>query len=153
MIKLTGWRPDTCGCHFIFSWDTDQPEDTRTFTPTQLVTACPDHDGLTLAAAFSAAVEENRFKNHTLAAALDTVPRLRVESTDPVSGQPIYELSPAFTYVWSYSGTPGSRSITVGFRGARISADESDAIRTAAEARVPRGRVAVQSDAELSRWL
>jgi hypothetical protein len=32
MIKHTEWRPHTCGCVIIYSWDTEVPADKRTHT-------------------------------------------------------------------------------------------------------------------------
>lgn len=32
MEKLTTWRPLTCSCEIVYSWDSDVPENNRTHT-------------------------------------------------------------------------------------------------------------------------
>lgn len=42
-IKTTRWRPDTCACVVEYTWDTDDPEDTRSHTQRRIVRRCAAH--------------------------------------------------------------------------------------------------------------
>lgn len=61
--KRTTWFPDTCGCKFVYEWNTEVPEAERTHT-VKTVKACPAHQGHPNGqAVFAAVLAENRRKN------------------------------------------------------------------------------------------
>ena len=63
-IRLTGWRPDTCGCDVVYQWDNDLPPGQRVFTVHSVRRRCAAHSGLSDSALLTALLDQNRRKNH-----------------------------------------------------------------------------------------
>jgi hypothetical protein len=62
-IRTTQWKPDTCGCVAVYSWDDAVPDAQRVHTLVSL-DPCPAHAGLaTNLARFDAVNDENSRKN------------------------------------------------------------------------------------------
>ena len=59
-LKTTRWRPDTCECVIDFTWDSDQPEASRTHTFSGFERQCALHVGHV---DWSSVQEENQRKN------------------------------------------------------------------------------------------
>ena len=61
MIKETVWKPDTCGCSYVYSWDSEAPEGLRVHSFARVEKACPAHTSDEVG--YLAGLVENRRKN------------------------------------------------------------------------------------------
>lgn len=75
-IKETRWRPDTCGCIFVYAWDDEAPnteETPREHTFVRAEKICLDHSTLpTELSAYNAGLADNQNKNKTINHIKDT---------------------------------------------------------------------------------
>ena len=69
-IKTQRWGPDTCGCIFEETWDTDVAPVNRVHTFVNRVKDDPAHAALTGLEAYNTVRDENRRKNITFKIAL-----------------------------------------------------------------------------------
>lgn len=78
MVKVTRWRPDTCGCIIDYSWDADDAARGREIVVTWHATqkTCPDHDGLTGPEHYAVVHAENRAKNLAVGILYERLPEL-----------------------------------------------------------------------------
>lgn len=60
-LKETHWAPDTCGCTYVYSWDTDLAVEDRVHTWVRTEISCPEHPSTE--AGYLASLVENRRKN------------------------------------------------------------------------------------------
>ena len=75
MIKITKWRPDTCGCEIDYQWDDAQNEDVRVHTIFEMIKVCPAHSGETdKVVHYAKVLDENQRKNIVLKEILEKVP-------------------------------------------------------------------------------
>ncbi len=73
MIRLTTWRPDTCDCEVVYSWDDALPAEERIHTAHAVNKACEAHVG-GVEDIHASVLEENQRKNKTLAAIASSFP-------------------------------------------------------------------------------
>ena len=116
------WGPDTCGCEFDFTFDTDGPADALPGLGATLKT-CPDHGALSGVALFDAAVADNQRKNGVWGLAEAANPALKPED-----------------FEWSF-GPPPARVLTVTLT--KLSVAERGTLLANATARYGAGAVVV----------
>lgn len=81
-IKITTWRPDTCGCTVEYSWDDAVPLNLRVHTFSALPVKCSIHEPLADSDVFGEINKENPLKNKALSEILETVPSHAKQITD-----------------------------------------------------------------------
>ena len=109
-IVTNRWRPDTCGCIFEYTWDTNDPAESRVHTLSKVVNKCAIHSALSDAQMqYDTILEENRRKNNILTKFYELV----VENYDVITypdGSQSVELKAGKALNWSFDA---SRVLTV----------------------------------------
>lgn len=124
MIKTTRWENDTCGCVVDFTWDTDDPLETRTFTISDVVRACPAHDKINNKTThWNTILTENRSKNRVYGKIEELLPGV----IEMVDGKPTGNLLGGRSFTWTFDATRNLIVTLVNFSEA-----EKTTIRTAA---------------------
>lgn len=87
-INVTTWRPDTCGCEALYSWDTEVPAEARVHQLAD-IRPCPAHERLhaTHEARFAAMQHENQAKNLAFTYAVAEIPEMSFVTTNPETGE------------------------------------------------------------------
>lgn len=140
-LKITRWSPDTCECVLEYEWDTDDPQETRTHTPVNVVKACPAHSAQeTVAQKFNKVNDENTRKNKVLKHALDNIDEIREEILD--GGQPTgtYTLKNGTEFNWSFDN---DRVLHVSITG--LTAQRISQLQTLADNYLGVGKVVVEN--------
>ena len=75
MKKITVWTPDTCRCEVHYTWNTDDPPETRVHTAHEATRGCPHHQG-THHEVFAKVLAENQKKNRVLGLVAEKFPEL-----------------------------------------------------------------------------
>ena len=123
VLKTTRIAFDTCDCAVDYTWDTDDPEDTRQHTFKRFENKCSVHQGQPGSDEdhYNVVAEENRRKNYGLGHILDNgPPGLYDEETnidDDGNPQTARRLKRGVNYTWTWSGTPPNRILIVSFTG------------------------------------
>lgn len=80
-MKQTIWRPDTCECEIVLTWDDDSvpASESAVHELTRFNRKCSAHSGNDGKEQFDAAIEENRRKNYTFAEVRKVLPSLTPE--------------------------------------------------------------------------
>src|SRR5215217_5866543 len=110
-LKITRWSPDTCQCVLEYSWDDTQSENTRTHTPTTIVSKCPAH--ATIADTnthFNVIMDENPRKNQSLDEILQNAPST---SWYDINADGTRAFKNGVTANWTWSGTAPNRILTL----------------------------------------
>lgn len=77
MIKVTRWKPDTCGCDLEYEWDDAVPLKDRVHSIKNISKACDAHKNIVDAAQhFNEVVTENANKNKAIAAVCEKAKEL-----------------------------------------------------------------------------
>ena len=132
MIKVTKWRPDTCGCEIDYQWDDAQNEDVRTHTVFEVIKACPAHSGETdKNIHYAKVLDENKRKNIVLKEILDKIPSLVIEK-EQEDGTLIKVLKKGVEYKWSFDV---QRNLEVNLVGASLA--EKNVLKTIVNIKFP----------------
>jgi hypothetical protein len=118
-IRETTWRPDTCGCEIVYSWDDAVPANEHAHALERFTVKCAAHAGDDEVNLFAAALEENRRKN----LAFDEIKKV------------IPALSPEF-YLWEFDE---NRVLTISLNGPTNS--EKGAVIAALNTRFGSGKI------------
>lgn len=81
MINKTRWEPDTCGCMFVYEWDSDSLPDNRVHTVVE-ATMCEYHKYPDMQSCFDVVLAENRSKNTVLAEIAKQVPGVDISTIE-----------------------------------------------------------------------
>lgn len=81
-IRITTWRPDTCGCEIQYSWDDAVPQEEREHSLHQVTRACGMHAHLDHPEVYEYVGDENTTKNISLGIILDNFEDHTVEVID-----------------------------------------------------------------------
>lgn len=130
VINTTRWSPDTCGCTFEYTWNTDDPESTRTHTYARVVTECVSHSHLTgnnKKDAYDSSLEENQRKNGSIGELLDKA-SADFGEIDPQSGAMV--LKKGLVLTWDWTGTAPNRVMNLTLTGTILSAQKKAAAQT-----------------------
>lgn len=127
VINITRWSPDTCGCIIEYSWDSTQPESTRTHTLDNFINVCSFHQGLADdPTRWNTVLEENPRKNLTYQGILDNSPTANLY--DIVNGT--RQLKAGITFNFSWSGTAPNRVLTISYTGITLTTQQKNSIQT-----------------------
>lgn len=128
MRKTTKWSPDTCKCVISYSWDDALPADDRVLEP-ETAEACEAHQALAdVGLIYEAVLVENRTKNLVREEILNSFPALSEDFTS--DGQTMKRFRPGIEFEYSFDP---ERQLTVNMRGANLTVNERDSIRTSIE--------------------
>jgi hypothetical protein len=79
-IRETTWRPDTCGCEIVYSWDDELPEAVRKHDMSKANRRCAAHASHEdIKVHFDTITEENRRKNIAFEEVKKIIPALTPE--------------------------------------------------------------------------
>jgi hypothetical protein len=99
MQNTTLWRPDTCGCEIEYTWNTDEPAETRTHSLATLK-ACSIHKDLGLqdnaTESYEKVKEENERKNLVFKHVVETIPEFTTIDSEGNKKQAVD------AYLWSF---------------------------------------------------
>jgi hypothetical protein len=137
VIKTTRWSPDTCECIFEYSWDTEQPEDTRTHNLTTVIDSCDAHQSGTQATRWDTVNEENPRKNRALQIIIDNAPAAFVD-TDLQGNK---SLKPGLSLDFTVAGTAPNRVFTLIFKGQTLTQNQMDFVQGKLDTRFGVGKV------------
>lgn len=101
MIKITGWRPDTCDCVISYRWDDEVAQDERVHE-LESIQKCIHHQNETDDNAYSLVKDENVTKNQSLGVILENNPDISedvLDENDKIIGK---QLKDGFVYNWSF---------------------------------------------------
>lgn len=116
------WTPDTCGCVLLYTYDSDDPEETRAHTPIASEKVCPAHEslaGLSVAAVYAQVGKETAARSHAWFTAAEAL-------AAQFAGK---NMDANFT--WMLSGDGLNRTLTISFPGVQLSNAQKNAIRNA----------------------
>ena len=114
MIKITTWRPDTCGCELEYEWDDTTTGDNRVHTFKRATRQCPAHAGLTPKNCYNNTLDENKRKNILFGEILEKMPSV-VQEKLQADGTKTKELKPGLEYKWSFDANRNLEVDLVGF--------------------------------------
>ena len=135
--KTTRWKPDTCECVLEYEWDIEDMNPNRTHTLKKIVTACPEHTGLTPAQAYSAIKGENTTKNQFLKELLDNSDTLRKQEVDAEGSPAGFALADGLKYEWSFKGTGANRTLDVEITGKSLTQNEKTTVEQVISQKFP----------------
>lgn len=139
VIKTTRQYPSTCDCIYEYTWDTDDPEDTRTHTFSSIVQKCAFHTALSDLDAYTHALENNTRVGKFMRQALTSLP---TQLSQTLANGAII-LKDGIELSWSYSGSGTSRVLTVSFTGVTLTGAQKNALQTACNTLFGVGKVTV----------
>lgn len=105
MIRITKWRPDTCGCEVDYEWDDTVSQDERVHTAVATI-KCAEHDGVDddNVTIYDTVLEENQRKNRTLGQLLEDAPAdLKMTVINPNTGEETQKFKPNKEPKWSFT--------------------------------------------------
>lgn len=140
-IKTTRWTPDTCSdppCVIEYTWDTDQPSETRTHNLETVVNKCSRHSILSNTDVYTNVKEENTRKNQSLQTLVDNM--IELANTNP-DGSKV--LKDGITFNWSWSGTPPNTVLTISFDGVTLSPSKKNTAQTYLNNKFGAGKVII----------
>lgn len=140
-LQRTIWRPDTCGCALIYTWDSSVPLASRVHTPAEQFTKadgtvikaerCAIHAALLNTTTHHVTVgNENSLKNNTFTQLEKSLPTL----LDPVTGN---LRSGVAIFSWDQN-----RKLIITLNG--LTAPQKSAVQTAVDTAVGSGKVTIQ---------
>lgn len=113
-IKVTTWRPDTCGCVIQYEWDDSLSNDLRVHTGKNIEKTCESHKNIIEAKElYIQLTEENQRKNLFLKEVIDTIPTLK-ETKVKEDGSVEERLKKGVTYEYLFDD---KRNLVVDFKG------------------------------------
>jgi len=146
MIKITTCAPDTCGCKYSYSWDTDQNEDVRVHTLHQVIRKCPAHATLTDQEIWDEVHNgENRRKNLIRKAIVKNADN-RLQHLVRWLGEGVDQypdLADGVSYQWSWSGTGKNRVLNVSLVGANLTNLQKLLLQSMADSQFGAGKVVI----------
>jgi len=139
VINTTRWSPDTCSCIIEYSWDSTEPESTRTHTLSNFVNVCSFHSGLANnTTRWNTVLEENPRKNIAYQLILDNGP---AGLSDIVDGSK--QLKNGITINTLWSGTAPNRVLTITVTGLTLTQNQKNSIQTFLNNRFGAGKVLI----------
>lgn len=135
MLKTTRWRPDTCKCVIEYSWNTDDPQETRTHSLSRIVSKCSAHQFLTDGEVYVAVTDENPRKNKVLGKIKELLPAYIPTTVGP-DGNPLDDYS---KIVWSFDA---QRVLDITIAG--IKNPERNSLQGVADTMFGTGKVRIQ---------
>ena len=140
VINITRWSPDTCDCVIEYSWDSTQPESSRTHTLSNYINKCAAHAALADDnTRWNTVFEENPRKNQALQNILDNSPTTALY--DIVNGN--RQLKAALGFNFSFTGTAPNRVLTISFLGISLTTNQKNTIQTFLNTRFGVGKVLI----------
>lgn len=132
MIRITKWKPDTCGCVINLEWDDEVSSENRTHSLNS-IEKCEFHQALSDADAHAAVLDENVTKNQVLGI-------VHADHSDLVDSKPdgSVALKSEYEYVWSFDE---NRKLQAEITG--IDDVKSDSIKASIDAELGSGKVEV----------
>ncbi len=113
MIKVTKWRPDTCGCAIEYAWDDTLSAEERILTYS-INSKCSYHDTLDDQEAIDQVKKENTSKNKVQGYILENFADLTNE-VQREDGTSYKELKAGVKYEWSFDK---DRELVINLKGA-----------------------------------
>ena len=101
MIKITTWKPDTCGCVLEYEWDDTQPENARVHTFRGANIKCTHHQYLVDNTHWNQVLDENQTKNKIHGLLLENFPNL-VDIVTEKNGEIVKKFKPNIEYKWAF---------------------------------------------------
>lgn len=124
MIKKTRWRPDTCGCDVEYEWDTEQNENNRVHTISQVFKKCNAHKDINnISNVFISIKDENQRKNVLYGMILKNISTATQEIIQ--DGKTVTKLKEGKDYKWSFDK---NRKLVIELTG--FSQAEKDTVQT-----------------------
>lgn len=139
MQKTTRWRPDTCSCDIEYTWDTDEPQSSRTLTVSKVNNRCTAHAALNLADTYVTVIDENKRKNLVRGSFLTEYPAIFGKEQEDGS----FDFKRGITINWSWSGSGDSRVLTILVVGYTLTTLQRTRLQQKADARFGVGKVII----------